>query len=33
MNNQILPLDPETRSTDTLEFKRSLDAKLVGQEE
>src|SRR2546428_9147752 len=33
MNNQILPLDPEKRSTDTLEFKTALDAKIVGQEE
>jgi len=33
MNHEILPLDPEKRSTDTLEFKTSLDAKIVGQEE
>jgi ATP-dependent Clp protease ATP-binding subunit ClpB len=33
MNNQILPLDPEKRSTDTLEFKTALAAKIVGQEE
>src|SRR5437899_8884627 len=33
MNNQILPLDPEKRSTDTLECKTALDAKIVGQEE
>jgi len=33
MNNQILPLDPEKRSSDTLEFKTALDAKIVGQEE
>ncbi len=33
MNNPILPLDPEKRSTDTLEFKTALDAKIVGQEE
>jgi ATP-dependent Clp protease ATP-binding subunit ClpB len=33
MNHQILPLDPEKRSTDTLEFKTALDAKIVGQEE
>jgi ATP-dependent Clp protease ATP-binding subunit ClpA len=33
MNNQILPLDPEKRSTDTLEFKTALGSKIVGQEE
>ncbi len=33
MSHEILPLDPEKRSTDTLEFKTSLDAKIVGQEE
>ena len=33
MNNQILPLDPEKRSSDTLEFKTALDAKIVGREE
>src|SRR2546430_8941626 len=33
MTHQILPLDPEKRSTDTLEFKTALDAKIVGQEE
>ena len=29
---QILPLDPEKRSNDTLEFKTALSAKIVGQE-
>src|SRR6201981_1198080 len=33
MNHEILPLDPLKRSTDTLEFKTSLRAKIVGQEE
>jgi ATP-dependent Clp protease ATP-binding subunit ClpA len=33
MNEQILPLDPEKRSSETLEFKTSLGAKIVGQEE
>src|ERR1700740_3088266 len=33
MNHEILPLDPEKRSTDTLEFKTSLGSKIVGQEE
>src|SRR5437899_10500748 len=33
INNQMLALDPEKRSTDTLEFKTALDAKIVGQEE
>src|SRR6266478_76341 len=33
MNHEILPLDPEKRSTDTLEFKTALGAKIVGQEE
>jgi ATP-dependent Clp protease ATP-binding subunit ClpB len=33
MNTEILPLDPEKRSTDTLEFKTALSAKIVGQEE
>ena len=33
MSHEILPLDPEKRSTDTLEFKTSLGAKIVGQEE
>src|ERR1700756_3642212 len=33
MNHEILPLDPEKRSTDTLEFKTSLDAKVVGQDQ
>ncbi len=30
---RMLPLDPEKRSTDTMEFKNSLAAKIVGQEE
>ncbi len=33
MSTQILPLDPEKRSSNTLEFKTSLGAKIVGQEE
>jgi ATP-dependent Clp protease ATP-binding subunit ClpA len=33
MSHEILPLDPEKRSTDTLEFKTSLGSKIVGQEE
>jgi ATP-dependent Clp protease ATP-binding subunit ClpB len=33
MNTEILPLDPEKRSSSTLEFKTSLAAKIVGQEE
>jgi ATP-dependent Clp protease ATP-binding subunit ClpB len=33
MNHEILPLDPQKRSTDTLEFKTSLGSKIVGQEE
>ena len=33
MNHEILPLDPEKRSTDTLEFKTSLGSKIVGQKE
>ena len=33
MNEQILPLDPEKRSSETLEFKTALGAKIVGQEE
>jgi ATP-dependent Clp protease ATP-binding subunit ClpB len=33
MNQEILPLDPEKRSTDTLEFKTALGSKIVGQEE
>jgi ATP-dependent Clp protease ATP-binding subunit ClpA len=33
MNHEILPLDPEKRSTDTLEFKTALGSKIVGQEE
>jgi ATP-dependent Clp protease ATP-binding subunit ClpA len=30
---QMLPLDPEKRSTDTMEFQTALRAKIVGQEE
>jgi ATP-dependent Clp protease ATP-binding subunit ClpB len=33
MNHEVLPLDPEKRSTDTLEFKTALGSKIVGQEE
>jgi ATP-dependent Clp protease ATP-binding subunit ClpA len=33
MNHETLSLDPEKRSTDTLEFKTSLGSKIVGQEE
>jgi ATP-dependent Clp protease ATP-binding subunit ClpB len=33
MSTQILPLDPEKRSSDTLEFKTALGSKIVGQEE
>src|ERR1700720_3918090 len=33
MGEHILPLDPEKRSTDTLEFKTALGSKIVGQEE
>jgi len=33
MGTQIRPLDPEKRSTDTLEFKTALSSKIVGQEE
>src|SRR5260221_2917520 len=33
MSTQILPLDPEKRSNDTLEFKTALGSKIVGQEE
>ena len=33
MGEQILPLDPSQRSTDTLEFQTALRAKIVGQEE
>ena len=33
MGDQILPLDPSQRSTDTLEFQSSLRAKIVGQDE
>jgi ATP-dependent Clp protease ATP-binding subunit ClpB len=33
MSDYILPLDPNQRSTDTLEFHAALSAKIVGQEE
>jgi ATP-dependent Clp protease ATP-binding subunit ClpB len=33
MADYILPLDPNQRSTDTLEFQTALGAKIVGQEE
>jgi ATP-dependent Clp protease ATP-binding subunit ClpA len=33
MNTEILPLDPEKRSSNTMEFRTSLTAKIVGQEE
>jgi ATP-dependent Clp protease ATP-binding subunit ClpA len=33
MNTEILPLDPEKRSSSTMEFRTSLEAKIVGQEE
>src|SRR4030081_1684965 len=33
MGDHILPLDPNQRSTDTLEFQTSLRSKIVGQEE
>jgi ATP-dependent Clp protease ATP-binding subunit ClpB len=33
MTDYILPLDPNQRSTDTLEFQTSLGSKIVGQEE
>ena len=33
MSEQILPLDPNQRSTDTLEFQTALRAKIVGQDE
>src|SRR6202451_2414588 len=33
MAEYILPLDPNQRSTDTLEFQTALGAKIVGQEE
>jgi ATP-dependent Clp protease ATP-binding subunit ClpA len=33
MSHEILPLDPQKRSTETLEFKTALGAKIVGQEE
>jgi len=32
-STQMLPLDPEKRSTDTLEFQTALRSKIVGQEE
>src|ERR1700691_3701632 len=33
MKDYILPLDPDQRSTDTLEFQTALKCKIVGQEE
>ena len=33
MGEHVLPLDPNQRSTDTLEFQSSLRAKIVGQDE
>ena len=33
MSTQILPLDPDKRSTDTMEFQTALRSKIVGQEE
>jgi ATP-dependent Clp protease ATP-binding subunit ClpA len=33
MSEQILPLDPSQRSTDTLEFQTALRSKIVGQDE
>ena len=33
MSEFILPLDPNQRSTDTLEFQTALRSKIVGQEE
>ena len=33
MGEHILPLDPNQRSTDTLEFQTSLRSKIVGQSE
>jgi ATP-dependent Clp protease ATP-binding subunit ClpB len=33
MKDIILPLDPNQRSTDTMEFQTALRAKIVGQEE
>jgi len=33
MSTQILPLDPEKRSTDTMEFQTALRSKIVGQQE
>src|SRR6202167_3781284 len=33
MKDYILPLDPDQRSTDTLEFQTALQAKIVGQNE
>ena len=32
-STQMLPLDPDKRSTDTLEFQTALRSKIVGQEE
>src|SRR5713226_8326197 len=33
MSDYILPLDPSKRSTDTIDFQRSLRSKIVGQDE
>jgi hypothetical protein len=33
MSDYILPLDPSKRSTDTVDFQKSLRSKIVGQEE
>ena len=33
MKDYILPLDPNLRSTGTLEFQNSLRSKIVGQDE
>jgi len=32
-STQMLPLDPDKRSTDTMEFQTALRSKIVGQEE
>ena len=31
-STQMLPLDPDKRSTDTMEFQTALRSKIVGQE-
>src|SRR5260370_35416775 len=33
LNDYMLPLDPSKRSTDTIDFQRSLRSKIVGQDE